>query len=794
MKAAVEHIFTGPTGSLNESYNPNITMLGTLMKQYTGNNDEDKYVSTLPSSIVNIPEVTGAVAYNIPHVVKRTDNIYWIFVSGPGALVNKDFGLFVYDKSENTTTWKGFVRYSGNILLGNKTTRALRAMVTSHSDGTVSTSGTSSTISGVSTKFTDDRIAVGARIGFGSTNPENITTWYEITNINSNTELTILGGGVNLPLGTEYVIEEIRLVFSTINATATITNGSVHIMKGINYDSFTIGGTIVNDCIDTDNIRAVYTLKYRQPQTCTISQSSPAVVTANNHGYQANDIIVLTTTGALPAGLTAATTIYFVSPTDLTSNTFRLSLIPNGVLINTTTAGSGVHTINSTNMFASTGLASDDMISPTEHEIYQINLDTATFVKIHKINIRASLNVVNSIATGAISYNTQPVSIIGTAPIINNGRLFTVNHLSAAGEKSVWFVTTTRVYRCAVSAITDQTSGFISDVMIEIPPGSSTTYTLTNSMAQIDYSETLDRIIIPTSIGRFGTYIGEYDTSNLIPFEKIFGSLQGRVKLSTTPSGTIDGLFPSTTLTIWSTDGLLFAIPASAVTGLNWLFIFPFGADALYASSTNQRIITPKMATPNASKLYRAYIDHAEYIGTYELGFQPEAYKMYFRTSGIDDNTGAWVEVPPNGNLTQFAPSDFIQFMFELDTLGEVCVPTRLYSVSCVYEDGSQDSHYEPSLTKSSAQNRQFAWRQISLWGGTIPNLRLRLFNVTNGATVLDDNITSSMYGMWEYSTDGDNWLTWDTHADSIGNYIRYTANNNVIGNLITVRALLTQV
>jgi hypothetical protein len=792
MKAAVEHTFTGPTGSLSGSYDPNITMLGTLMKQFTGSNDEDKYVSTLPSSIVNIPEVAGA-GYSIPHVIKRADNIYWVFVAGPAGVVNKDFGLFVYDKSDSTITWKGFVRYSGNVLLGTKTTRALRAMVTTHSDGTVSTSGTSSTITGVSTKFTDDRIAVGARIGFGSTNPENITTWYEITNINSNTQLTILGGGVDLSLGTEYVIEEIRLVFATVNATSTITNGSIHIMKGINYDSFNIGGTIVNDCTDTDNIRAVYTLKYKQPQVCTISQAAPAVITANNHGFQANDIVIFTTTGALPAGITAATTQYFVSATDLTANTFKISLTPGGALITTTNAGSGTHTINSSNLISTIGLASDDSVSPTDHDLYQINLDTAAFVKMHKINLRASLTVANSIATGAILYNTQPASIVGTAPTVNNGRMFTVNHLSASGEKSVWFVTSTRVYRCAESAITDQTNGFISDVMIEIPPGSTTTYSITNSLSQIDYSETLDRVIIPTSVGRFGTYIGEYDTSNLIPFEKIFGSNLGRVKLSTTPSGTIDGLFPSTTLTIWSTDGFLFAIPSSAASGTNWLFIFPFAADTLYANSTNQRIITPKMATPNASKLYRAYVDHAEYIGTYELGFQPEAYKMHFRTSGIDDNTGVWTEVPPNGNLTQFAPSDFIQFMFELDTLGEVCVPTRLYSVSCVYEDGSQDSHYEPSLTKSSAQNRQFAWRQISLWGGTIPNLRLRLFNIANGATVLDDDITSNTYGVWEYSTDGNSWLAWNINADSIGNYIRYTANDNVIGNLITVRALLTQ-
>ena len=43
------------------------------------------------------------------------------------------------------------------------------------------------------------------------------------------------------------------------------------------------------------------------------------------------------------------------------------------------------------------------------------------------------------------------------------------------------------------------------------------------------------------------------------------------------------------------------------------------------------------------------------------------------------------------------------------------------------------------------------------------------------------------------YQTDGTTWSAWSSSANAIGNYIRYTADDGIIGNLITVRALLTQ-
>jgi len=70
--------------------------------------------------------------------------------------------------------------------------------------------------------------------------------------------------------------------------------------------------------------------------------------------------------------------------------------------------------------------------------------------------------------------------------------------------------------------------------------------------------------------------------------------------------------------------------------------------------------------------------------------------------------------------------------------------------------------------------------------------MRLRLYNAATGFLVLDDTITASASGDFEYSTDGGStWLAWNATADAVGNYIRYTADT--LPNNITVRALLTQ-
>jgi hypothetical protein len=96
--------------------------------------------------------------------------------------------------------------------------------------------------------------------------------------------------------------------------------------------------TIINwdtESYDTDNIHSDIT------STVTITIASPGVVTWTGHTFNNGEPIILTTTGALPTGLTANTIYYIVSAA---ANTFRLALTPGGAAINTSGTQSGTHT------------------------------------------------------------------------------------------------------------------------------------------------------------------------------------------------------------------------------------------------------------------------------------------------------------------------------------------------------------------------------------------------------------------------------------------------------------------
>lgn len=76
----------------------------------------------------------------------------------------------------------------------------------------------------------------------------------------------------------------------------------------------------------------------------TVTIATPAVFTSVAHGLFINQAVVLTTTGALPTGLTAGNT-YFVIAAGYTLDTFQLSSTVGGSAINTTGSQSGTHTV-----------------------------------------------------------------------------------------------------------------------------------------------------------------------------------------------------------------------------------------------------------------------------------------------------------------------------------------------------------------------------------------------------------------------------------------------------------------
>lgn len=74
----------------------------------------------------------------------------------------------------------------------------------------------------------------------------------------------------------------------------------------------------------------------------SISNASPAVFTKNGHGMAIGDAIQLTTTGALPTGLSTGT-VYYIISAGFTANAFEVSATLGGSAINTSSAGSGTH-------------------------------------------------------------------------------------------------------------------------------------------------------------------------------------------------------------------------------------------------------------------------------------------------------------------------------------------------------------------------------------------------------------------------------------------------------------------
>ncbi|MFN9959395.1 MAG: hypothetical protein ACK55I_40415, partial [bacterium] len=122
MRSAVEHHFNGLTAGLTGAlpavgvtagYDSTKTILSSLLRQATGSNYEDRYISAKPAAIVNMPEIFTSGSQFMPHVYKWSDNIYWIFTaSNATAAATRTISLTEFDSSTSTLTYRGFITLS----------------------------------------------------------------------------------------------------------------------------------------------------------------------------------------------------------------------------------------------------------------------------------------------------------------------------------------------------------------------------------------------------------------------------------------------------------------------------------------------------------------------------------------------------------------------------------------------------------------------------------------------------------------------------------------------------------
>ena len=556
--------------------------------------------------------------------------------------------------------------------------------------GTVAVTGTA--VTGTSTLWQAARFAVGARIGFGSTDPTLITTWFNITAIASDTSITLDVSAGTIAAGAAFVIAELRAIIVTTNATTT--NGGLFIVKGLNRDIFTLGGTTIPAAGTVDNIRACYWIK--------------------------------------------------------------------DAAVQTNLAGAGSSRL--------------DKISNTDHGLYVLDTTNRVFV----YNLRAALTLTAGAtsaldgAGGGFRFATGVQAIVGTMSQNNNGRISALAHGPGSGVNSLYFVTTSRIYRCAITAITAASTTWQSDVMTEVPPGNSNTINATAVISGIEIADSIDRLLVMTASAN-RHYVTQYNTIGS-PMDGVFLSdhrtiQQGLAALS------LIAVHPNTlsqTPSVWSENGLCSICLNGTTVSTNLIYWVAIGAHWSFAASTNQRLISPKIPTVGATKLYRVMTIIDNLFGSNELGLAAEPTRVYARTSGIDDNLGAWVLLGKSADLSGLAATGLVQFMFEFKIFGSVMIPARLLGLNVTFETSDFPPEVVAYINDTDENNSIVGFIQEAVFSPSVPNFNISFYQASDNAILQSQDSTNTSNGVFEF-WNGTVWVA-GLGTNTIGTRRRYRA------------------
>ena len=634
------------------------------------------------------------------HPVKITDDLFWVFGNDAAtAAATRRVQLWTWVPSTNTYTFVGAVTLTFPTT-GNVTSRGLRVILENYTTGTVGVSGTAVTGSGTAW---NTGLSVGSRIGFGSTDPQAITTWYQISAIGSDTSITLTSSAGTVSAGTPYVIQDLMIVHASTNATTT--NGGLFVTKGLQYADFQNPAVTIPAATTVDKIKAVYWLK------------DAATVT--------NTVIG--------------------------------------------------------------GCALGDRDTWTQQYVYACD-GAATTLKLFRYNIRAPLTPTSGAftLTGTDIVVTGNQAVTGNISQANNGRVATLAHGAGNGVASLYLFTTTRIVRVPLASITGGSTTFVADSMSEVPPGGANTNIATGTFTSLDVAGSLDKLVV-TSASQTGTiYVTDYYTGGQ-QIDRRAGCLTTQ-----TPSASRDTDSPIFVHSVmgnipfvWVEDGWLFYLFSQSVTTtVNALTAYPLAADLGFIAEVPNRIICPKItlgATP--AKLYRVFANTVENLGDDTMGVAPDMIRIQVRTSGIDDDSGAWTDVSQNGDLSGLGTPSSIQFAFLFRTAGVMMLPARVLNLALVYEtEDALPSQYRWNFADFNTSNGTFAWVQANLFGASLTTHTINVYRADTNALVLTQASTGTTNGTFEYWT-GSAWSA-GLGTDVVGTRRRFVPSGSLPGSV----------
>ena len=686
MKTAVELLMTGnavrfPVTDMS-NYDSTKHNLGPVffqgMDSWTGS---ETFIGPAPIQVGRPMETTIATAAGFPHAIK-IGATKWAIVLGDisTAATLRKFLLYIYDLPTNTLTYTGAISFTFPTAA---TVRGLRLQRSVHTTGTVQVAGTAVTGSG--TDWLTKRVNAGSRIGFGSTDPDQITTWYDIapgTAISSNTALTLASSAGTIAAGTAYIIEDYSLVVAVTCATAT--DGGIRVIKGLSLStacwSPTATATAISLATTIDNIRAVYWLK----DTATITNT------------------------------------------------------------------------------ASGGLALGDLSLDNLTMLCYVSDGASTTAKFFVYNIKKALTLTAGVDTTAFVLATGAPTVTGNVSQLHNCRIGTLEHGPGSGVQCLYFTTTTRLYRVPLANITSGSTTFLADAMLEVPPGSVNTLPATAAMSNLEILDSIDRIAwFSTGATAFRHYVTQYRTDSGQLDHVWLGDTKVQHQASSDATAYPYPSTSSTPITSWGEGGLIFLARHGTTAALNQIYVLPVGAHWGYQTNAPYNVyITPAISTPGCSRFWRLCVNRAQNLGGDTLGVSPEAYKVYYRTSGITDNTGNWSPLPIDFDLSGITAAGSIQFKFEFRILGVTCVPARILGIFVIYE--TQDdipSDLRWSADDSSTTDGTVGFIQATAFASMPSVLQIDYYRVDNDSNVLTQLSSGSTNGVFEYHN-GSTWVS----------------------------------
>jgi hypothetical protein len=391
-----------------------------------------------------------------------------------------------------------------------------------------------------------------------------------------------------------------------------------------------------------------------------------------------------------------------------------------------------------------------DKIDANNQFVYLLHAVSGTAAQVFKFNLRSTLTSLSSgVSLSAYIFKTAQV----TLPESFLGRDFRTSCMAKVkngignNEQCLYFCSGSYTYRITESSIGNNVPFYFDRQLLYYPYGEYNFSAGSFSVRGIDYDALTDRFVTSTYQGHAGTKnrIFRYDPAATeieasLGIGDHYGFYFDVADLSSRPYSSAS----FNTATSWASakDGLYYRTQSAYISIVN------FAADFLYADLTNNYAITPIISCPNNLKFEKITVDLSDYFGEVESGLVNEPYRIYYRTSGILDNSGNWTIISQNGNLSSVSPSEKIQFKIVFRTLGGSGWYAQIHSLNVHYKRNEYlTSELSFNTVKSIIASNIAHFDQICNINKTLP-LTVDIYN--NNSLALTQSTELKTHGLFE--------------------------------------------